>query len=625
MKGFLRVLQVVWHGLDGLRKVLHLSLLLFVFILVLALIAPNVPLVPHKAVLVINPQGAVVEQTTGGPLDRAIAEVYGTAEVETLLRDVVDAIEMGKDDKRVQAILLDLGGMTGAGLSKLEEIAAVLKEFRAAGKPVIAFGENYDQPHYYLAAHADEVYLDPHGLVYLDGFGYYRMFFKDAIDKLGVDVNVFRAGKFKSYTDQFSRSDMSAQEREESLDWLNALWSGYQSAVTEARGLQPQALQEYVEQIVPSLRAKGGDFAGVAAERGLVNAIMTRSQVEQRLMAITGEDSATRSFHAIDFSSYLTAERPRRQLANLERKKIGLVIASGEILDGAQPSGVIGGDSLADLLRDARYDDDIAAVVLRIDSPGGSVYASEVIRREVEELKRAGKPVIVSMSSTAASGGYYIAMNADEIWASPTTLTGSIGVFAVLPTFERTLAKIGVRTDGVGTTPLSGSFRLERSLTDQQRELLQLTIDHEYNSFIALVAEARGAKVQAPSDVQSADPLKAVDAVAQGRVWAGTHAKERGLVDNLGLLKDALNAAATRADLGDDYKIKYIEPDVTWRQVFATEIHMLAARAAAALAPEQTSLRGLAARMTPLDAELRRLARFTDRRGAYYYCVCTVQ
>lgn len=625
MKSLFRVLHVIWRGLDGLRKVLHLSLLLFVFLAILALIAPNVPLVPRKAVLVINPQGALVEQTTGGPLDRAVAEVYGGAQMETLLRDVVDAIELGKNDRRVHAIMLDLGGMTGAGLSKLEEIAAALKEFRAAGKPVIAFGENYDQPHYYLAAHADEVYLDPHGLVYIDGFGYYRMFFKEAIDKLGVDINVFRAGKFKSYTDQFSRTDMSAQEREESLAWLNVVWSGYQSAVTQARGLQPQALQDYVEQIVPSLRAKGGDFAAVAAERGLVTALKTRAQVEQRLMTITGEDASTRSFHGIDFSSYLLAERPRQQLAKLDRKSIGLVVASGEILDGVHPSGVIGGDSLAGLLRDARFDDHVAAVVLRIDSPGGSVYASEIIRREVEELKRAGKPVIVSMSSTAASGGYYIAMNADEIWASPNTLTGSIGVFAVLPTLERTLAKIGVRTDGVGTTPLSGAFTLERSLTEQQRELLQLTVEHEYAEFIAKVAEARGKKIAPGDSVEADNATAAVDAIAQGRVWAGAHAQARGLVDELGLLKDALNAAAVRANLGDDYKVKYIEPAVTWRQLFATQVQSLAARATKALAPEATRTRGIVARMTPLEAELRRLARFAERRGAYYYCVCTVQ
>jgi protease IV len=611
MKAILRFFHLVWQALDGVRKALHLFLLLLLFGILFAALAPHVPLVPSKAVLVIDPQGALVEQTTGGPVDRAIAEAYGRAQSETLLRDVVESIDIAKTDNRIQAILLDLGNMSGGGLTKLDEIARALKSFRESGKPVIAFGESYEQSHYYLAAHADEIYLDPHGMVYIDGFGYYRMFLKDAIDKLGVDVNVFRAGKFKSYTDQFSRSDMSAQEREESGAWLNALWNGYQATITKARNLQPQAIAEYVEQLVPSMRANGGDMAGVAAERGLVNELKTREQVEQRLMAITGEDDA-HSFHGVEFLDYLTAERPRRALARAG-KKIGMVIASGEILDGTQPSGTIGGDSLASLLREARYDDDIAAIVLRIDSPGGSVFASEVIRREIEALKRAGKPVVASMSSTAASGGYYIAMNADEIWASPSTLTGSIGVFAVLPTFERTLAKVGVRTDGIGTTPLSGAFDLQRSLNASQRELLQLSVDHEYRQFIGKVAEARGKTVEE------------IDAVAQGRVWAGSDAKAHGLIDNVGSLQDAIDAAAKRAKLGKNYKLDYIEPQESWRQAFANEIHVLAGRAARAIAPEQASFATAIARLPPLEAELKRLARFTDERRAYYYCVCTVQ
>jgi protease-4 len=450
-------------------------------------------------------------------------------------------------------------------------------------------------------------------MVYIDGYGYYRMFLKEAIDKFGVDVNVFRAGKFKSYTDQFSRNDMSPQEREESLAWLNALWSGYQTTVTKARGMQPQAIAEYVAQIVPAMRANGGDLAAVAVERGLINELKTRHQVEQQLIAISGEDEATHSFNGIEFAAYLEAERPRQALANLASKKIGMVIASGEILDGTQPSGSIGGDSLAALLREARHDDDIAAIVLRIDSPGGSVFASEVIRREIEALKAVGKPVIASMSSTAASGGYYIAMNADEIWASPTTLTGSIGVFAVLPTLERTLAKFGVHTDGIGTTPLSGGFDLQRSLTNEQRELLQMSVDHEYRQFIANVATARG---KTPEQI---------DAVAQGRVWAGSDAKAHGLIDNIGSLQDAIDAAAKRADLGTNYRLEYIEPQESWRQAFANEIRVLGARAARAIAPNQMSFSEVMSRIPPLDAELKRLARFTDSRGAYYYCVCSVQ
>ncbi len=613
MKAILRFFHFVWQALDGLRKALHLFLLLLLFGVVIAALAPSGPLIPSKAVLVINPQGALVEQTTGGPLDRAVAQAYGRGQSETLLRDVVEAINIAKADNRIQAVLLDLGNMTGGGLSKLDEIASALKSFRESGKPIVAFGESYEQSHYYLAAHADEIYLDPHGMVYIDGYGYYRLFLKDAIDKLGVDVNIFRAGKFKSYTDQFSRNDMSTQEREESMAWLNALWNGYQATVTKARAMQPQAIAEYVAQIVPSMRANGGNLAGVAAERGLVNELKTRTQVDQRLMAITGEDDATHSFYGVDFDDYLKAERPRQALANMSGKKIGMVIASGEILDGAQPSGTIGGDSLAALLRDARYDDDIAAIVLRIDSPGGSVFASEVIRREIEALKIAGKPVIASMSSTAASGGYYIAMNADEIWASPTTLTGSIGVFAVLPTLERTLAKVGVHTDGIGTTPLSGAFNLQRSLTSDQRELLQLSVDHEYKQFIANVAAARG---KTPDEI---------DAVAQGRVWAGSDAKEHGLIDSIGSLQDAIDAAAKRANLGKNYKLKYIESQESWRQAFANQIHVLAARAAQAVAPQQFSFTNVIARLPPLEAELKRLARFTDTRSAYYYCVCTVQ
>ncbi|HYM35597.1 MAG TPA: signal peptide peptidase SppA [Steroidobacteraceae bacterium] len=612
MKFLGRVFRFIWHGLDGLRKVLHLIVLLVTFGIILVALSPKTPIIPSKAVLVVDPQGALVEQLTGGPIDRAVAEASGRERAETLLRDLVEAIDTAKDDQRIQAILIDPTDMTSAGLSKLEEVALALQRFRASGKPVIAAGENFDQAQYYLAAQADEIYLDPKGLVFIDGFGYYRMFLKDAIDKLGVDVNVFRAGKFKSFTDQYSRNDMSAQEREEASTWLNALWNGYQSAVVKARKLQPTALADYVQQIVPAVRKSAGNLAAVAVEQGLVTELKTRQQVEQRLMSITGEDD-DHSFYGVHFDAYVEAEHPRHALHLANRKKIGVVVASGEILDGRQPPGSIGGDSTAELLKQARFDDDIKAVVLRIDSPGGSVFASEVIRREMELLKAAGKPVIASMSSTAASGGYYISMNADEIWASPNTLTGSIGVFAVLPTIERTLAKLGVHTDGIGTTPLAGGFNIERSLTADQRELLQLSVDHEYRQFIELVADARS---KSPEQI---------DAIAQGRVWAGSDAQERGLVDKLGSFQDAVDAAATRAKLGKEYRIEYVEAQETWRQFFVNEVHSLAARAEDAIAPERAKVKRILERLTPLETELRRLARFSDPRHAYYYCVCTVE
>ena len=613
MKFIGKLFKYLWHGLDGLRKVLHLLVLLFVFGVIFAALTPTLPIVPGKAVLVVDPQGTIVEQLSGNALDRALAEASGRERSETLLRDLVESIDLAATDQRIQGILLDTGNLSAAGLSKLEELAGALQKFRKSGKPVIAVGESYDQSQYFLAAQADEVYLDPQGLVFIDGFGYYRLFLKDAIDKLGVDVNVFRAGKFKSYTDQYSRNDMSEQEREESSAWLNALWNSYQNDVTKARKLDPKALGNYAEQLAPRLRERHGDLAAVALASGLVSELKTRPQVEQRLMELTGEDSGTHSFYGIHFDEYLKAEQPRRALAHLDGKKIGVVIASGEILDGEQPPGTIGGDSTAELLREARYDDDVAAVVLRIDSPGGSVYASEVIRREIDALKAAGKPVIASMSSTAASGGYYIAMDADEIWASPTTLTGSIGVFAVLPTVERSLAKLGVHTDGIGTTPLSGGFSLERSLTDAQREILQLSVEHEYREFVDKVAKARGKTDDA------------IDAIAQGRVWAGVHAREQGLIDHLGSYQDAIDAAAKRAKVGKNFKVKYVESEQTWRQAFVNEIHVLSARAAQAIAPEELAVHRWIARMSPLEAELKRLARFTETQHGYYYCVCTVQ
>jgi len=611
MRALSRFFGYVWRALDGVRKALHLLLLLLLFGVVLFALTPKTPVVPRTAALVIAPQGAIVEQLSGNPLDRAVAEASGNEKPESLLRDIIDAIKAAKTDSRIPAVVLDLKDVSGGGIAKFEELALAIRDFRTSGKPVIALGETYDQLQYYLAANADEIYLDPEGMVYIDGFGYYRNFLKDAVDKLAIDINIFKAGKFKSYTDQFSRSSMSDQEREESSAWLNSLWSSYQASVTQARGLPATAITDYVEQILPALRKNGGDLSKVALERGLVTDLKTRDQVEQRLIALTGEDE-DHSYHGIDYLDYVRAERPHSVLKDGD-KRIGIVVAEGEILDGEQPAGTIGGDSLAELLRQARFDKDIKAVVLRIDSPGGSVLASEVIRRELEALKKAGKPVIASMSSTAASGGYYIAMDADEIWASPVTITGSIGVFAVFPTFERTLDKLGIKTDGVGTTSLSGAIRPDRTLADGPKEILQLTVEHEYRQFVDHVAQARN------------KPFDDVDAIAQGRVWSGADAHTRGLVDQLGSFQDAVAAAAKRAKLGKDYKVDYVEPPLTWRQLLAGEVNSFAGRIVKTLVPKADLLQNVARVFTPVEAELARLARFNDPRKAYYYCVCTVE
>src|SRR5271163_3139765 len=362
---------LVWRILEQIRKVLHLVLLLVIFGFILAALHTSIPIVPRTAALVIEPEGELVEQLSSDPVRRAFGQASGSPAPETLLRDVTDAIAAAKSDPRIKLIVLELGNLSTSGLSKLQEIGAALREFRAAGKRVVVGADSLDQTQYYLAAQAGEVYLDPLGLVYVDGFSYYRMFLKDAIDKLGVDVNVFRAGTFKSFTDQFSRSDMAPSEREESSVWLEDLWNAYSQDVARARSLPPNALNEYVSDAPAALAAVNGDAAKLALQRGLVTALKSRRQLGDELKTLVGEDQDTHSFNSIGMSQYLAAIRTKRVLKSKSDAKVGIVVASGEILDGRQPPGRIGGESTGDLLRQARYDRAVKAVVLRVDSPGG--------------------------------------------------------------------------------------------------------------------------------------------------------------------------------------------------------------------------------------------------------------
>jgi protease-4 len=599
----------VWRILEGIRRVLHLVLLLVIFGFVLAALHTSIPVVPHSAALVIAPEGELVEQLSSDPVRRAFGQASGGPAPETLLRDVTDAIGAAKSDSHIKLIVLDLGSLNTSGLSKLQEIGTALREFRVSGKRVVVGADSLDQTQYYLAAQAGEVYLDPMGLVYLDGFSYYRMFLKDAIDKLGVDVNVFRAGTYKSYTDQFSRSDMAASEREESSVWLEALWNAYQQDVTRARSLPAGALNEFVADEPAALAAVNGDAAKLALQRGLVTALKSRRQMADELKVLVGEDEDTHSFNSITMSQYLASVRSKRVLKSKSDSKVGIVVASGEILDGHQPPGTIGGESTADLLRQARYDKAVKAVVLRVDSPGGSMFASEQILREVQTLRKAGKPVVVSMSTYAASGGYYISAAANQIFASPTTLTGSIGVFSVVPTFQRTLEKLGVKVDGIGTTPLAGDLRLDRTLTAASRQILQNSVDHAYAEFLRRVGDGRKKTVED------------VDKIAQGRVWAGVDAQRIGLVDHLGGLRDAIDAAAKLAELNSDYDTDYIEPDMSLREELLMQLRSETLRIgqmAGLIAPRSDIERML----DPVLEQARAIAKLNDPRGLYAYCWC---
>jgi protease-4 len=600
---------LVWRILEGVRRVLHLILLLVIFGFILAALHTSIPVVPHAAALVIAPEGEIVEQLASDPVRRAFGQASGGPAPETLLRDVTDAIAAAKSDERIKLIVLDLGALDSTGLSKLQEIGAALREFRAGGKRVVVAADSLDQTQYYLAAQAGEVYLDPMGLVYVDGFSYYRMFLKDAIDKLGVDVNVFRAGTYKSFTDQFSRSDMAPSERDETSVWLESLWNAYSQDVTRARSLPAGALNEYVAEEPAALAAAGGDSAKLALQRGLVTALKSRRQLADELKALVGEDEDSHSFNSIAMNQYLASVRSRRVLRSKSDSKVGIIVASGEILDGHQPPGTIGGDSTADLLRQARYDNAVKAVVLRVDSPGGSMFASEQILREVQTLRKAGKPVVVSMSTYAASGGYYISAAANQIFASPTTLTGSIGVFSVVPTFQHTLEKFGVKVDGIGTTPLAGDMRQDRTLTPARRQILQTSVDHAYAEFLRRVGDGRK------------KPVEDVDKIAQGRVWAGVDAQRIGLVDHLGGLKDATDAAAKLAELGSDYNVDYIEPEMSLREELLMQLRtemLHVGQSAGIIAPRSDIERVL----DPVLEQARAVARLNDPRGLYAYCWC---
>jgi protease IV len=600
---------LIWRILDGIRKTLHLLLMLVIFGFILAALHTSIPIVPRTAALVISPQGELVEQLSGDSVRRALGEASGGPAPETLLKDVIDAIGAAKSDERIKLIVLDLDQLDASGLSKLQEFGNALRDFRTSGKRVIAMGDSYSQPQYYVAAQAGEVYLDPMGEVELHGFSYYRMYYKDAIDKLEVDSNVFRAGTFKSYTDQFSRSDMAPSEREETSVWLESLWNAYSQDVTRARSLPATALKDYISAQPASLQAVNGDLAKMAMQRGLVTALKSRRQVADDLKGLVGENESNHSFNGIVMSEYLAAVRSKSVLKSKSDAKVGVVVASGEIFDGHRLPGSIGGESTSELLRQARFDSAIKAVVLRVDSPGGSEFASEKILREVQALRKAGKPVVVSMSSYAASGGYYIAAAANQIYASPTTITGSIGVFSYIPTFQRSLEKLGVKVDGLGTTPLAGDMRFDRALGPVTKQVLQASVDHAYQQFLRRVADGRKKSVEE------------IDKVAQGRVWSGTDAQRIGLVDHLGGLKDATDAAAKLAELGSDYDVDYIETELSLRQELLMQIRSQAVQVGqlTGLIPERTDLERI---LQPVLQQASIITRLKDPRGLYSYCWC---
>ena len=608
-----RLFISIWAGVDGLRKILHLLVLLFIFSIFVGALSSSTPTVPASAALVIKPAGNLVDQLAGDPFDRAFAELTDNAVPQTLVQDLVDGLAYAKDDDRITMVVLDLSAMPRGGLSKLKRLGNAIDDFRQSGKPVIATADYYGQGSYYLASHADEVYMHPDGILVLSGFGAYANFFKSALDKLKIDYNIFRVGTHKAAVEPYIRDDMSDEYRESIGALIDQLWSQYMTDVEAARELEEGTIAGILDNLVETVRAVDGDLAQVALEAGLVDGLVTREELRQKIIAIAGTNGDESEYPFASLGDYLQ-QMHLLSGDNTTDENVAIIVASGDILNGSQPPGTIGGDSTASLLRKARKDDSVKAVVLRVDSPGGGQFGSEVILQEIEAIKAAGKPVVASMSSVAASGGYWISMAADSIYASPSTITGSIGIYGMFPTFQRTLETLGLNTDGIGTTIWAGELRADRAMSEEMKTLFQITIENGYDDFISKVAVYR--------DMSKSD----VDSIAQGQIWTGNDALENGLIDGLGDINDAIAAAAELANLSPDgYGQKHFEQKLDPAEQLMLDL-MASAKGWGFTVGSMSKPRPSIERVADiLDDALSPLIRFNDPRGIYSHCFCVFE
>ncbi|KLD78518.1 signal peptide peptidase SppA [Xanthomonas hyacinthi] len=614
----------LWDVMNFTRRlILNLVFFGFLLLLLLALVfamarGDGAKTLRDRTTLLIAPEGTLVEQFSADPVSRALTKAMGDKGAEEIqLRDLLRALEAAKTDAKIERVALRLDKLQPSGFASMREVVAALQDLRASGKQVVAYSDSLSQAQYLLAAQANEVYLDPMGSVVLEGLGRYRQYFREGLqDKLGVDVHLFKVGEFKSAAEPYVLDAASPASKEADLFWMNDVWQRYVADIARARKLAPEQIAAGIDTMPEGIAAAGGDMAKFALQQKLVDGLKTREEVEQLLTKRgVADDDADSGFRSVDLDAYLQQLDLRRSPVD-SRPQVAVVVAAGEISGGEQPAGRIGGESTAALLREARDDEAVKAVVLRVDSPGGEVFASEQIRREVVALKAAGKPVVVSMGDLAASGGYWISMNADRIYADPSTITGSIGIFGMIPNLTRSLDKIGVHTDGVGTTRFAGAFDVTRPMDPVVGQVIQSVINKGYADFTGKVAQARN------------KPVEAIDRVARGRVWSGAQAKERGLVDAFGGFKDAVADAAARAKLGDrdKYRVRYIEKPAT---PFAQFVNGFAgSRMGAWMLGDSALAHAVLARSMPeLDTQLRFVQDATDKRPgapvkALAYCFC---
>jgi len=548
MKTFFSTL-FLW--LDRIRRMVVNGLFALILLFIVIALLSERPQVPDNAALVIDPEGSIVEETeypdsAALPFDLGFASPH-----QTQLRDLVHSIEHAAADDHIRMLVLKLDQMGRVPLERLQVIRKAIEKFKASGKKVVANGPNYSQSQYYLAASADKVFLAPMGVVALEGFSIYRNYVKDALASLHVNLQLFRAGKYKAAAEPLIRNDMSDEDRAANKALLDVLWTSYKADIAAMRGIKPERVQQLLDHPSRYLAEHQGNLAELARAERLVDELGSRSDIEQFIASALGSNAD--DFASINLRDY------RRIIGTEEnnsgKDSVGIITASGMILDGDQPQGTVGDVNMADMLAKARKNEHIKAVVLRVDSPGGSAAASEAIRSEILRLKKTGKPVLVSMGSMAASGGYWIATPADEIWASPTTITGSIGAFGMLADVEQGLKKLGIHTDGLGTTTIAGGIRPDRRLPEELAAVMRLSIGNVYQRFLQVVAQGRGMQQTKVAEL------------AEGRVWSGLDAKRLGLVDQLGDLDDAVRAAARMAKLGDDFGTVRIQRTLGLREM----------------------------------------------------------
>ncbi|HGH5979798.1 TPA: signal peptide peptidase SppA [Kluyvera georgiana] len=557
-----------------------------------------------RGALLMDISGVVVDKPSPSSKLSVIGRQFFGASSDRLqensLFDIVQTIRQAKDDRNITGIVLDLKNFAGGDQPSMQYIGKALREFRDSGKPVYAVGDSYSQAQYYLASFANKIWLSPQGEVDLHGFATNGLYYKTLLDKLKVSTHVFRVGTYKSAVEPFIRDDMSPAAREADSRWIGELWQNYLNTVAANRQVTAQQIFPGAQGVLDGLRKVDGDTAQYALDNKLVDNLGSSADIEKAMTKAFGWSKADNNYSAISMYDY-AVKTPADTGSS-----IAVVFANGAIMDGEETPGNVGGDTTAAQIRDARLDPKVKAIVLRVNSPGGSVSASEVIREELAAAKAAGKPVVVSMGGMAASGGYWISTPADYIIASPSTLTGSIGIFGVINTVENTLDSIGVHTDGVATSPLA-DMAMTKALTPEVQQMMQLSIENGYKRFITLVAQSRKSTPEA------------IDKIAQGHVWTGEDAKANGLVDSLGDFDDAVAKAAELAKV-KTWHIDYYQSEPTFFDMVMDNLSG-SVRASLPQALQAYLPAPLANAANAVKAESDKLAVFNDPQNRYAICL----